>query len=63
MPNIYDKEMVRTLRRTVEYFGQINRRSDLTPQDKLTLKRRFLTQFALPRAQSLRTEIRRASLH
>lgn len=56
MPNIYDREMVRTLRRTVEYFGQINRRTDLTRKDKRTIKHHFLESIALPRVHTLRAK-------
>lgn len=53
MANPYDVEMVKTLRRTVEYYKRINEHVDLTRQDKTTLKHHFLHYLALPHAQKL----------
>lgn len=49
----YDTKMVKMMRRTVAYFSMINKRSDLTKEDKRKLKDGFLTYTFLPRADTL----------
>jgi hypothetical protein len=50
----YDIKMVTMTRRTVAYFSTINKRSDLTDEDKEKLKDTFLKFTFLPKATTLR---------
>ena len=49
----FDIEMSKIMRRTVAYFSTINKRSDLTDEDKEKLKDHFLKYTFLPKAETL----------
>jgi hypothetical protein len=51
----YEREMSRLISRLLGYIRQINRRSDLTDQDKTRLKEYLLEHFLTPRARRLVT--------